>query len=135
MSRKIRALIGKVGLDGHEVGAKVVANALRNAGMEVIYTGLRQTPEKIVSTAIQEDVDVIGISILSGAHMVLIGRILELLRENQATEIMVVCGGVIPRSDCEKLKGMGVREVFLSDTPTDRIVSFINNSVQDSHYK
>lgn len=135
MSRKIRVLIGKVGLDGHEVGARVVARALRDAGMEVIYTGLRQTPMKIVKTAIQEDVDVIGISILSGAHMVLIGRILELLRENQALEIMVVCGGVIPRSDCEKLKTMGVREVFLADAPTDKIVSFINDSVQYFHSK
>lgn len=129
MPRKIRVLVGKVGLDGHEVGARVVASALRDAGMEVIYTGLRQTPEKIVRAAIDEDADVIGISILSGAHMPLISRILELLRENGTSEIMVICGGVIPKSDCEELKRRGVAEIFLSGTATSTIVSFVKEKV------
>lgn len=130
MERRIRVLIAKVGLDGHEVGARVVASALRDAGMEVIYTGLRQTPEKIVHAAIDEDVDVIGISILSGAHMRLIGRVLELLEENGASDIPVICGGVIPKSDCEQLKRQGVAEVFLSGSSTSEIITFVKQIVQ-----
>lgn len=125
MSKKIRVLICKVGLDGHEVGAKVVARALRDAGIEVIYTGLRQTPEQVVNTAIQEDVHIIGVSILSGAHMSLLTRIMNLLKEKNATDVMVICGGVIPKSDCEKLKTIGIKEIFLAGTSTNEVVTFI----------
>lgn len=129
MARRIRILMGKVGLDGHDVGVRVVARALRDAGMEVIYTGLRQKPEGVVEAAIQEDVDVVGISMLSGAHMVFFPRILELLRANGGEEIMVIGGGVIPIDDIEELKKLGVRELFLPGTPTDRIVDFIRDNV------
>lgn len=125
MRRKPRILIGKVGLDGHEVGARVVAKALADAGMEVIYTGLRQTPEMIVRTAIEEGVDLIGISILSGSHMTFFPEILRLLKEYQAEDIPFIAGGIIPAEDVEKLKEMGVREIFPPETPTSEIVHFV----------
>lgn len=124
-ARKIRVLIAKPGLDSHDRGAKVVARALRDAGMEVIYTGLRQTPEQIVETAIQEDVDVIGLSILSGAHMTLFLRIMELLREKGLTDVLVIAGGIIPEEDVPELKKMGIKEVFGPGTPTEKIVKYI----------
>lgn len=130
MERKIRVLMAKVGLDGHDVGVRVVARALRDAGMEVIYTGLRQRPEVVTEAAVQEDVDVLGISMLSGAHMVFFPRIMELLREKGGEEIMVLGGGVIPVDDVEELKRMGVNEVFLPGTSTDRIVNFITENVR-----
>lgn len=125
MARKIRVLIAKVGLDGHEVGAKVVARALADAGMEVIYTGLRQTPEMVVTAAIQEDVDVIGVSILSGAHMTFIPEILRLLKERGANDIAVISGGVIPVEDIATLKELGVREVFPPGSSLKDIVAFV----------
>lgn len=123
--RKIRVLIAKPGLDSHDRGAKVVARALRDAGMEVIYTGLRQTPEQIVETALQEDVDVIGLSILSGAHMALFPRIMELLKEKGLTDVLVFAGGIIPEEDIPKLKKIGIKEVFGPGTPTDKIVKYV----------
>jgi len=123
--RKIRVLIAKPGLDGHDRGAKVVARALRDAGMEVIYTGLRQTPEQIVSAAIQEDVDAIGLSILSGAHNVLFPEIMRLLKEEGAEDIPVFAGGIIPEKDIPRLKEMGIRAVFLPGTPTLEGLAFI----------
>ena len=128
--RKIRILIAKPGLDGHDRGAKVIARALRDAGMEVIYTGLRQTPEQIVSAAVQEDVDAIGLSILSGAHNVLFPEIMRLLAEQDAQEIIVFAGGIIPEQDIAKLKAMGIREIFLPGTPTSAAVDAIRNAVQ-----
>ena len=127
--KNIRVLIGKAGLDGHTVGAKIVARALRDAGMEVIYTGIRNTPEMIVNAAIQEDVDVLGISILSGAHMHFFPMILDLLRERNAEHIGVIGGGVIPAAHIEELKKMGVREIFLAGTPVAEIVEFIRRTV------
>ncbi|HVT02489.1 MAG TPA: cobalamin B12-binding domain-containing protein [Thermoanaerobaculia bacterium] len=127
--RKIRVLIAKPGLDGHDRGAKVVARALRDAGMEVIYTGLRQTPEQIVSAAIQEDVDAIGLSILSGAHNVLFPEIMRLLKEEQAEGIVVFAGGIIPEQDIPNLKKMGIREIFLPGTPTSTAVEKIRAAV------
>ena len=129
MQRKIRVLVGKPGLDGHDRGAKVVAAALRDAGMEVIYTGLHQTPEQIVETAIQEDADAVGISILSGAHMTLVPRILDLLRENGAEDVLVFVGGTIPLEDIEELKAQGVAEVFTPGAPTGEIVDFIRGAI------
>jgi methylmalonyl-CoA mutase C-terminal domain/subunit len=123
--RKIRVLIAKPGLNSHDRGAKVVARALRDAGMEVIYTGLRQTPEQIVETAIQEDVDVIGISLLSGAHMAHIPRIMQLLKEKGLTDVLVIAGGTIPEEDIPKLKEIGVKEVFPPGTPLEKIVKFV----------
>ena len=125
MARKTRVVIAKVGLDGHDRGAKVIARALRDAGMEVIYTGLHQTPEQIVETAIQEDADAVGISILSGAHMTLVPRILELLRDNGADDVLVVVGGTIPSDDIVELKRQGVAEVFTPGAPTSEIVEFL----------
>ena len=125
MDRKIRVVVAKPGLDGHDRGAKIVARALRDAGMEVIYTGLHQTPEQIVETAIQEDADAVGISLLSGAHMTLVPRILELLRENGAEDVLVVLGGTIPDDDGEQLKRQGVAEVFTPGAPTSEIVEFL----------
>jgi len=125
--KKIRVLIAKPGLDGHDRGAKVVARALRDAGMEVIYSGLHQTPEQIVETAIQEDVDAIGLSILSGAHMTLFPRVIELLKENKVEDKMVFGGGIIPDEDITKLKEMGVEELFTAGTDTDTIVKFLRN--------
>ena len=127
MKRKRRVLIGKVGLDGHEVGARVVAKALADAGMEVIYTGLRQTPEMIVKTAIEEGVDLIGISILSGSHMTLLPEILKVLRQYKADDISLIAGGIIPADDIPVLKQLGVKEIFPPDTPTAEIV----NAVED----
>ena len=121
----IRVLVGKVGLDGHDRGAKVVAQALRNAGMEVIYTGLRQTPETIVETALQEDVHVIGLSILSGAHNELLPEIPHLLKEKDASDILVVAGGVIPQEDIPRLKEAGIAEVFTPGTSLEEIIEFI----------
>ncbi|MGA7614097.1 MAG: cobalamin B12-binding domain-containing protein [Thermoanaerobaculia bacterium] len=126
---KIRVLIAKPGLDGHDRGAKVVARALRDAGMEVIYTGLRQTPEQIVAAAVQEDVDAIGLSILSGAHNVLIPEIMKLLAEQEAGDIIVFAGGIIPEKDIPRLKGIGVRAVFLPGTPTSAAVDAIREAV------
>src|SRR6184192_2801032 len=116
--KKIRVLIAKPGLDGHDRGAKIIARALRDAGMEVIYTGLRQTPEQIVAAAIQEDVDAIGLSILSGAHNVLFPEVMRMLKEGGADDIVVFAGGIIPEQDVPKLKAMGIREIFLPGTPT-----------------
>ena len=128
--KKIRVLIAKPGLDGHDRGAKVVARALRDAGMEVIYTGLRQTPEMIVEAALQEDVDVIGLSILSGAHMALFPRIMNLLKENSLDDVLVVAGGIIPDEDVPALKEMGIRAVFGPGTSTEEIVKFIEEEVE-----
>ena len=127
--RKIRVLIAKPGLDGHDRGAKVVARALRDAGMEVIYTGLRQTPEQIVAAAIQEDVDAIGLSILSGAHNVLFPEIMKLLKDQGAGDIAVFAGGIIPEQDIPRLKEMGIREIFLPGTTTARAVEAIKEAV------
>ena len=126
MSR-IRVVIAKPGLDGHDRGAKIIARALRDAGMEVIYTGLHQTPEQIVETAIQEDADAVGISILSGAHMTLVPRILELLREREAEDVLVVVGGTIPAADVAELGRLGVAEVFTPGAPTGEIVRFLES--------
>jgi methylmalonyl-CoA mutase, C-terminal domain len=125
MSRPIRVLIAKPGLDGHDRGAKIIARALRDAGMEVIYSGLRQTPEQVVAAAIQEDADVIGLSILSGAHNVLFPEILKLLKERGGEDILVVAGGIIPDKDIASLKAMGIREIFLPGTPTQTLVDYI----------
>ena len=122
-------VIAKPGLDGHDRGAKIIARALRDAGMEVIYTGLHQTPEQIVATAIQEDADAVGISILSGAHMTLVPRILELLREQGAEDVLVVVGGTIPGDDVADLKAQGVAEVFTPGAPTTEIVDFLRGAV------
>jgi methylmalonyl-CoA mutase C-terminal domain/subunit len=129
VARKIRVVIAKPGLDGHDRGAKIIARALRDAGMEVIYTGLHQTPEQIVETAIQEDADAVGISILSGAHMTLVPRILDGLKENGADDVLVVVGGTIPREDTEELKGLGVAEVFGPGAATTEIVDFLKGKV------
>jgi len=131
MEHKIRVIVAKAGLDGHDRGAKVVAAALRDAGMEVIYTGLRQTPEMIVEAAIQEDVDAIGISILSGAHMTIFPRILELMKEKNASDILLFGGGIIPEDDLKKLKEMGVGELFTPGTSTQEIVKFLVNWVNE----
>jgi methylmalonyl-CoA mutase C-terminal domain/subunit len=128
--QKIRVLIAKPGLDGHDRGAKVVARALRDAGMEVIYTGLRQTPEMIVQTALQEDVDVVGLSVLSGAHMALLPRIVQLLRERDMDDVLVIAGGIIPDEDVPRLKETGVRGIFGPGTSTDDIVNFIQEHVR-----
>jgi len=125
MPRPIRVLIAKPGLDGHDRGAKVIARALRDAGMEVIYSGLRQTPEQVAAAAIQEDVDVIGLSILSGAHNVLFPEILKLLKEKGGEDIVVLAGGIIPEKDIGPLKAIGIREIFLPGTPTQALVEFI----------
>jgi len=124
--RNIRVVIAKPGLDGHDRGAKVIARALRDAGMEVIYTGLRQTPEQIVAAALQEDADVVGLSILSGAHMHVCPRVVELLREKGLDDVMLVVGGIIPDVDIPKLKENGVAAVFLPGTPMQDIIDFIN---------
>jgi methylmalonyl-CoA mutase C-terminal domain/subunit len=131
MNRKARILIGKVGLDGHDVGARVVARALADAGMEVIYTGLRQSPQQIVTAALEEAVDAVGISILSGAHLTLLGEVARLLNQQQAGEIPLVAGGIIPVEDIPALKKMGVREIFLPATSTAEIVEFFKGLVQE----
>jgi methylmalonyl-CoA mutase C-terminal domain/subunit len=125
MAGRIRVVIAKPGLDGHDRGAKVIARALRDAGMEVIYTGLHQTPEQIVETVVQEDADVIGISILSGAHMTLVPRILELLRNEGADDVLVIVGGTIPAPDAEALRAQGVAMVFTPGTSTTAIVDYL----------
>ena len=130
MSRPIRVLIAKPGLDGHDRGAKVIARALRDAGMEVIYSGLRQTPEQVVAAAVQEDVDVIGLSILSGAHNVLFPEIMKLLAEKGGEDILVVAGGIIPEKDIAPLKAMGIREIFLPGTPTQTLVEYIQRAAR-----
>jgi methylmalonyl-CoA mutase C-terminal domain/subunit len=129
MARKIRVVIAKAGLDGHDRGAKIIARALRDAGMEVIYTGLHQTPEQIVETAIQEDADAVGISILSGAHMTLVPRIVEGLKKNGVEDVLVVVGGTIPKPDIEELKKQGVAEAFTPGTPVSEIVEFLKSHV------
>jgi methylmalonyl-CoA mutase, C-terminal domain len=131
--RKIRVLVAKPGLDGHDRGAKVIARALRDAGMEVIYTGLRQTPEMIAAAALQEDVDAVGISILSGAHNTLCPRIVDLLRENGMDDTLVLVGGIVPQEDISELKSKGVAEVFLPGTSTEDIVRFINANVRSEN--
>lgn len=130
--RRIRVLVAKPGLDGHDRGAKVIARALRDAGMEVIYTGLRQTPEMIASAALQEDVDAVGISILSGAHNTLCPRIIDLLRQNGMDDTLVIVGGIVPQDDIQKLKDIGVSEIFLPGTSTEDIVKFIKTSVRQN---
>lgn len=127
--RKIRVLIAKPGLDSHDRGAKVVARALRDAGMEVIYTGLRQTPEQIAETALQEDVDVIGLSILSGAHKTLFPRIMDLLKKKGLTDVTVFAGGIIPEEDVEEMKKLGIKEVFGPGTPTELIIKYVSENV------
>jgi methylmalonyl-CoA mutase C-terminal domain/subunit len=126
---RIKIVVAKPGLDGHDRGAKVVARALRDAGMEVVYTGLHQTPEQIVQTAIQEDADVVGLSVLSGAHMTLFRRVIELLREQDATDILVFGGGIIPGADIPELREMGVAEIFTPGTPTQAIVDWLHAHV------
>ena len=126
---KIRVVVAKPGLDGHDRGAKIIARALRDAGMEVIYTGLHQTPEQIVETVIQEDADAVGLSILSGAHMTLVPRVLELLREQGAEDVVVTLGGTIPSDDVKELKDLGVAEVFTPGASTQEAVDFIRNAV------
>ncbi|MGB7295183.1 MAG: cobalamin B12-binding domain-containing protein [Candidatus Aminicenantales bacterium] len=128
-AKKIRVLIAKPGLDGHDRGAKVICRALRDAGMEVIYTGLRRTPEEIVSAAIQEDADLIGLSILSGAHTVLFPRIIKLLKDQGAEDIPVVAGGIIPEKDIPRMKKIGIREVFPPGTSTQDIVRWVQESI------
>jgi methylmalonyl-CoA mutase C-terminal domain/subunit len=127
--KKIRVLVAKPGLDGHDRGAKVICRALRDAGMEVIYTGLRRTPEEIVSAAIQEDADLIGLSILSGAHPILFPRIVKLLKDNGAEDIPVIAGGIIPEKDVPRMKKIGVREIFLPGTSTQDIVRWIRENI------
>lgn len=127
---RIRVVIAKPGLDGHDRGAKVIARALRDAGMEVIYTGLRQTPEQVVAAALQEDADVIGLSILSGAHMHICPRVMELLAEKGLDDVLVVVGGIIPDVDIPKLHAMGVRGIFLPGSPMQEIIDFINANVR-----
>ena len=126
--KKIRVLAAKPGLDGHDRGVKVICYALRDAGMEVVYTGIRQTPEMIAEAALQEDVDVVGMSILSGAHMALFPRVLDLLRQNGMDDVLVVAGGIIPDEDVAALKQMGIQGVFGPGTPTDAIVEFIREN-------
>ena len=130
MNRKIRVLIAKPGLDGHDRGAKVIARALRDAGMEVIYTGLRQTPEMIANTALQEDVDAVGMSILSGAHMTLVPRVLELLKANGQDNMCVFVGGIIPEEDARKLLNLGVKAVYGPGTPTTQVIDDLRSVLE-----
>ncbi len=130
MNRPIRVLVAKVGLDGHDRGAKVIATALRDAGMEVIYTGLRQTPEMVVNAALQEDVDAIGVSILSGAHMTVFPKILQLMKEKEMNDVLLTGGGIIPDDDVNELSKMGVGKLFLPGTNTHDIASFIQEWVK-----
>ncbi len=127
--RKIRILVAKPGLDGHDRGARVIARAFRDAGFEVVYTGLHQTPEQIVAAALQEDVDLIGLSCLSGAHMHLFGRVIELLKENKVDDVKVIVGGIIPEEDIPKLKKLGIKEVFLPGTALEKIVGWVRDNV------
>jgi len=130
VERKIRALVAKPGLNSHDRGAKVVARALRDAGMEVIYTGLRQTSEQIVETAMQEDVDVLCLSILSGAHMTLLPRIMNLMKEKDLNDVLVIAGGIVPEEDIPMLKQIGIAEVFGPGTPTDVTVNYVRNNLK-----
>ena len=132
LNRPIRVLVAKVGLDGHDRGAKVIATSLRDAGMEVIYTGLRQTPEMVVNTALQEDVDAIGISILSGAHMTVFPKVVELMRQKKVTDVLLTGGGIIPEEDMKKLKEIGVGELFAPGTTMESIVRYIENWVAEN---
>ena len=127
----IRVLIAKVGLDGHDRGVKIVARCLRDAGMDVIYTGLHRTPEQVVMAAVQEDVDILGISILSGAHVTVVPKVLDLLKQQEAEDILVVAGGVIPDEDVAALKGLGVKDILLQDTPPDVIVETMRRLVDE----
>jgi methylmalonyl-CoA mutase C-terminal domain/subunit len=128
--RRIRILVAKPGLDGHDRGARVIARAFRDAGFEVVYTGLHQTPEQIVAAALQEDVDLIGLSVLSGAHMYLFKQVLDLLKTNKADDVMVIGGGIIPQEDVPKLKKLGIKETFLPGTSLDRIVGWVKDNVK-----
>jgi methylmalonyl-CoA mutase, C-terminal domain len=128
-TKKIRVVVAKPGLDGHDRGAKIIARALRDAGMEVIYTGLHQTPEQIVETVLQEDADAVGLSILSGAHMTLVPKVIELLAEQDASDVVVTVGGTIPAQDIEELKELGVAEVFTPGAPTQAIIDYIEGAV------
>jgi methylmalonyl-CoA mutase, C-terminal domain len=130
-ARKTRVVVAKPGLDGHDRGAKIIARALRDAGMEVIYTGLHQTPEQIAATVVQEDADAVGLSILSGAHMTLVPRVVELLREQGAEDVVVTVGGTIPSDDAPELKQLGVAEVFTPGASTDEIVGFIRDAIDE----
>ena len=132
MDHRIRVLVAKPGLDGHDRGAKVIARALRDAGMEVIYTGLRQTPEMIVNTALQEDVQVIGLSILSGAHNAIVPRVMELLKQQKMTDVLVIVGGIVPDEDAAQLKGLGVAAVFQPGASLQEIVDFIRSSIKQT---
>ena len=129
-NRPVRVLVAKVGLDGHDRGARIIATSLRDAGMEVIYTGLRQTPEMVVNTALQEDVDAIGVSILSGAHMTVFPKIIKLLKEKEMDDVLLTGGGIIPPDDMDELKKMGTGELFPPGTPTAHIAQYIQNWVQ-----
>jgi methylmalonyl-CoA mutase C-terminal domain/subunit len=131
--RKIRILVAKPGLDGHDRGVKIVARAYRDAGFEVIYTGLHQTPEQIVNAALQEDVDLIGLSCLSGAHMYLLPRVVELLKENKVEDIIVIVGGIIPKEDIPKLKKMGIKEIFLPGSSLSEIINWTRANVKPRH--
>lgn len=131
LNRPIRVLVAKVGLDGHDRGAKVIATSLRDAGMEVIYTGLRQTPEMVVNAALQEDVDAIGVSILSGAHMTVFPKIVAIMKEKQLTDVLLTGGGIIPEGDMAKLKEIGVGELFAPGTTMETIVNYIKNWVTE----
>jgi len=128
--RRIRILVAKPGLDGHDRGVRVIARAYRDAGFEVVYTGLHQTPEQIVAAALQEDVDLIGLSCLSGAHMSLFKRVLELLKANKADDVMVIGGGIIPEEDIAKLKKLGIKEIFLPGTSLDKVVGWVKDNVK-----
>ena len=130
MNKKIRVLVAKPGLDGHDRGAKIIARAFRDAGFEVIYTGLRQTPQQVVTAALQEDVDVIGLSVLSGAHMVLCPQVMELLRKEGMSDVLVVVGGIIPDDDIAKLKEDGIHEIFLPGTSTEDIINYVRTNVR-----
>jgi len=129
--RKVRVVVAKPGLDGHDRGAKIIARALRDAGMEVIYTGLHQTPEQIAATVVQEDADAVGLSILSGAHMTLVPKVIELLREQGAEDVVVTVGGTIPADDAPELKKLGIAEVFTPGASTDEIVDFIRSAIDE----
>lgn len=132
LKRPVRVLVAKVGLDGHDRGAKVIATALRDAGMEVIYTGLRQTPEMVVNAALQEDVDAIGISILSGAHMTVFPKVIELMKEKQMNDVLLTGGGIIPGEDMEKLNALGVGKLFAPGTSTQDIAGYIQDWVKQN---
>ncbi len=131
--KPIRVLVAKVGLDGHDRGAKVIASALKDAGMEVIYTGLRQTPEMVVQAALQEDVDAIGISILSGAHMTVFPAVIACMKQHDITDVLLIGGGIIPKEDIEKLYTMGVSKLFIPGTPTTEIATYIKNNIKTKH--